>query len=265
MSSFIVKYVTNRIIKGNQWNRFGVEDPYYEHIVAGTDRKGQPKYKRIKRRIPEGLTPNDLRVLKTFKKKAVRYDMWFNFLGVKFGWTSVVLLVPVLGPIVSTYWSLKLLMLLRLLDDGFPLDLQLLFIVNVIINFLLGLIPVVGSIVEMGYKANSRNYLLLEKHLERVGQKNLGKISENEVRPGFINDKVQPYVEHKVVPGAIKAGESIKSFLDSKPTKSGATSATLEVTLSPRSIDELKDSDKASIRSIQTMSAYLDEKEATRG
>lgn len=74
--------------------------------------------------------------------------------------------------------------------------------------------------------------MLLEKHLVRVGQKNQGLISEDEVRPGFINDTVQPFVDEKVKPfvdetikpGAIKAGDQILELLQRKPRSSSVSS-----------------------------------------
>ncbi|EMG46082.1 hypothetical protein G210_3685 [Candida maltosa Xu316] len=217
MSSFIVKYIANRVLKDNQWNKLGVEDPYYEYVTIDIKPNGDKKFKKIPRRIPDGISNTDLNVLQTFKKKAYRYDYWFNIFGVSFGWTNIVGIIPVVGAIISTFWSLQLLLLARSLDNGFPLDLQILFVINIAIDFGLGLIPFVGSIFEIGYKANSRNYLLLEKHLIRIGEMNLGLIKKEEVRPGFINDKVQPFVEDTLKPGAIKTSEQILELLNRKP------------------------------------------------
>ncbi|CUM68420.1 uncharacterized protein PRCAT00006143001 [Priceomyces carsonii] len=211
MSSAVIKFVTNRLLKDNQWNRLGMEDPYYEHVLVAQG--DHPKYRKVQRRIPDGLCSKDLDVLSKFRKRAYRYDMWFSFAGVKFGWANIIGLVPILGQLVNIYWSITLLQLARTLDEGLPLDIQLIFIINVLIDFLLGLIPIVGDLIVLGYKANLRNYLVLEKHLERVGQKNLGLIEADEVRPGFINEKVQPLMEKKVLPAAAKTGESIKEFI----------------------------------------------------
>ncbi|KAI5950993.1 hypothetical protein KGF54_004067 [Candida jiufengensis] len=240
MSSFILKWITNRLIKDNQWNKFGVEDPYYEYIVTNVSKNGDKKYKKVERKIPEGITEKDIKILKLFKKRAYRYDYWFSIMGVQFGWTNIVSMVPIIGTIIQTFWSLQLLYLAKQITDGLPLDLQLLFLLNIAIDFGLGLIPIVGSIVEIGYKANSRNYLLLEKHLLRVGEKNMGIISKDEVRPGFINDTVQPYIDDKVKPyiddkvkpyfdetikpNAIKAGDQILELLNRK-TRSTSTSS----------------------------------------
>lgn len=232
MSSFIIKWVANRLLKDNQWNRLGVEDPYYEYVPI--QKKNGTKYKKITRRVPEGISQHDTSILETFKKKAYRYDYWFKLLGVQFGWASIVSVVPVVGTVIQTYWSLQLLGLARKIQGGLPLDLQLLFLLNIVIDFGLGFIPIIGSLIEIGYKANSRNFLLLEKHLERVGKKNRGLISEDDVRPGFINDTVQPFVDEKVKPfvdetikpGAIKAGDQILELLQRKPRSSSTSSST---------------------------------------
>jgi uncharacterized membrane protein YwzB len=234
MSSFVIKYITNRLLKDNQWNRLGVEDPYHEYVDAKSS-FGKPYKKRIARRIPEGISSNDTQVLQLFRKRAYKYDMWFLFLGIRFGWTNIVGLIPVVGTIVSTFWSLKLLVLARSLDNGFPLDLQLLFILNITIDFALGFIPIVGDLIEVGYKSNSRNYLLLEKHLTRVGMKNMGLIEEQDVRPSFINDKIQPVIEEKVIPAAKSAGSQfaskasseIKHLVNRNPKSSNHESASI--------------------------------------
>lgn len=260
MSKFIVKWVANRVLKDNQLNRFGVEDPYYEDIVVGQSKNGQPKYKKVVRRVPEGISQHDKDILSKVKKQAYRYDMWFTALGMRFGLSSLVGLVPIVGSIVTTYWSLSLFLNARGLDDGLPLDIQLLFLFNILVDFLLSLIPIVGDIIEVGYKANLRNFLLLEKHLVRIGQRNAGLISDDEVRPGFINDKVAPFVDETLVPGAVKAGEQIKRLVNNN-LKSRSTATTGEaITSDPTTeyssatavgtLDTFADDDNRSIRSL---------------
>lgn len=214
MLGFIFKFILNKVIRENQLNRFGVEDPYYEYITYPNSNGESTKYKKVKRKVPEGLSKNDVDILHKVRVRAFRYDMLFSFVGIKFGLASLVGLVPVAGQIITGYWSLKILQTARQIDDGLPLDLQLLFMFNIVVDVLLGFIPIIGDIVEIGYKANLRNFLLLEKHLYRVGQKNLGNIGSDEVRPNFLNDKVQPFVETNIKPNAVKAGESIKELLN---------------------------------------------------
>ncbi|GBL51732.1 hypothetical protein ACI3LY_003492 [Candidozyma auris] len=270
MYTYILQWIANRFLKENQLNRLGVEDPYYEEIPVNTNEKtGKTTYKRVKRQIPKGLSQNDINVLQTVRKRAYRYDMWFSVLGFKLGWSNVVGVVPVFGAIVANYWSLSIYWQARSLDDGLPLDIQLLFFFNIAIDFVLSFIPIVGQLIEIGYKANSRNFLLLEKHLERVGQKNLGLISEDEVRPGFINDKVQPFVDENLKPGAIRAGESalkageslkhlVQQNLHSAGSSSQASSTnTAEPTIqgseatATATLDSFTDDDAKSVRSLR--------------
>lgn len=261
MSKFLVKWVANRFLKDNQLNKFGVEDPYYEYAVVGQYKDGLPKYKKVVRKVPEGISLNDQKILAQVKKQAYRYDMWFTALGMRFGLSSLVGLVPIVGSFVTTYWSLSLFLNARSLDEGLPLDIQLLFLFNILVDFLLSLIPIVGDIIEVGYKANLRNFLLLEKHLARVGQKNAGLISADEVRPGFINDKVQPFVDDTLLPGAVKAGEQIKKLVNNNLRSNGSStskdctitsSATIEPSMATATgtLDTYADDDNRSIRSL---------------
>ena len=236
MSSIIAKFILNRLLKDNQWNKIGVENPYYQLVPIEEDSKGNIKYKKIPRAVPDGISVNDLTILESFKRKAYRYDYWFSILGISFGWCNIISLIPIVGTVISTYWSLKLLRLTWRLDYGFPLDLQILFIINIVIDFVLGLIPFVGTIIEIGYKANSRNYLLLEKHLQRVGEEKLGYITKEEIRPGFINDKIQPFVEDKIKPMALKSSEQVLELLHHRGNNNKPRSASSDDSASVYSV-----------------------------
>ena len=67
-------------------------------MVPVHDRRGRPtgKVKKQKRRLPDGLSENDQTVLKKIRRRAYRLDMsLFNCCGIRFGWSSVVGIVPV--------------------------------------------------------------------------------------------------------------------------------------------------------------------------
>lgn len=80
-------------------------------------------------------------------------------------------MVPVVGTVIQTYWSLQLLALARRIQGGLPLDLQLLFLLNIAIDFALGFIPIIGSLIEIGYKANSRNFCCWKSIWLELGRK----------------------------------------------------------------------------------------------
>ena len=51
--------------------------------------------KKRKRAPPPGLNPNEAKVLKAVRKRAYALDMsLFNLCGLRFGWSSVIGLVP---------------------------------------------------------------------------------------------------------------------------------------------------------------------------
>lgn len=71
MSSFVIKYITNRVFRDNQWTKFGVEDPYYEYVPIDVGKNDKVKYKKIPRRVPDGLSKTDETILHKVKKKGI--------------------------------------------------------------------------------------------------------------------------------------------------------------------------------------------------
>jgi hypothetical protein len=73
------------------------QDPYFETVPA-TRLNGKPstkKTKKIPKALPPGISDHDGKVLTKVKRRAYRLDMsLFSFLGVRFGWGSVIGLVP---------------------------------------------------------------------------------------------------------------------------------------------------------------------------
>lgn len=74
-----------------------LKDPYFETVPA-TRLDGTPhktKTKRRKKALPPGISEHDGQVLTKVKRRAYRLDMClFSFLGVKFGWGSVIGIIP---------------------------------------------------------------------------------------------------------------------------------------------------------------------------
>lgn len=61
------------------------------------------------------------------------------------------------------------------IDGGLPSRLRMKMLINVIIDFVIGLVPFLGDIADAVYKCNSRNAVLLENHLRQKGAKILSK------------------------------------------------------------------------------------------
>jgi len=50
-----------------------------------------------------------------------------------------------------------------------PMNLKLMMLLNIAFDFVIGLIPLVGDLIDIMYKASTRNAIMLERHLRRVG------------------------------------------------------------------------------------------------
>lgn len=137
------------------------------------------KTKKRPRTVPQGLSQNDENVLKQVMRRAYHLDMQFNIFGYRVGWNGVVGIIPVVGDIFGVICSLMLFKSSLDVDGGLPLIVQAKFLFNILLDFLIGLIPILGNFVEVMYKANSRNALILEKHLEEKGRANILKVSLN--------------------------------------------------------------------------------------
>ncbi len=72
------------------------QDPYFEQVPA-TRLDGRPSSKTKKRRkaLPAGISEHDGKVLTKVKRRAYRLDMsLFNCCGIRFGWGSVIGIIP---------------------------------------------------------------------------------------------------------------------------------------------------------------------------
>lgn len=163
-----------RVLAESARNHFGQEDPYFEEVPASRlNRAIGKKTQKRRKAAPPGLSDNDAKVLTQVKRRAYRLDYClFNLCGIQFGWSSVIALIPVIGDIVDTLFALMVVKSCGNIDGGLPSSLHAKMISNVIIDFVIGLVPFVGDLADAMYKCNSRNAVILEKHLRQKGKKN---------------------------------------------------------------------------------------------
>lgn len=57
------------------------------------------------------------------------------------------------------------------IEGGLPAALRMKMLINVILDFVLGLVPFIGDLADAVYKANTRNAVILETHLRQKGAK----------------------------------------------------------------------------------------------
>lgn len=144
----------------------GQYDPYYEMVPHP---KKQGKMKKVKKQIPAYIPEQEANVLAKARKTAYRLDYaLFTFAGIRFGWASVIGLVPAVGDVADAAFSLNLIRNMRKVECGLPGSVLLMMLVNMLIDFLVGLVPFIGDLADAAVKCNGKNVRLLEEHLDKV-------------------------------------------------------------------------------------------------
>ena len=105
--------------------------------------------------------------LSHLRKLATLMDRAFTLPGTKiqFGWDSILGIVPGLGDTAGLAVSGYIVAMARQL--GAPGWMVGVMVWNIFIDWLIGLVPFLGDIFDVGWKANLRNIDLLEKHLQK--------------------------------------------------------------------------------------------------
>ena len=81
---------------------------------------------------------------------------------VRFGWDVIVGLVPGLGDLSSPLFGV--LILVQAYRSGVPRLVQARMVINAIVDAMLGLIPGLGNVADIFWRANTWNMRLLERH-----------------------------------------------------------------------------------------------------
>ncbi len=84
---------------------------------------------------------------------------------IQFGLDALIGIIPGGGNIITTVVSVALLGFI--VARGLPFFTALKMAGNILLDFLFSSIPLLGVIFDVGYKSNTRNLRLFEKHLEK--------------------------------------------------------------------------------------------------
>ncbi|KAL2821564.1 hypothetical protein BJX63DRAFT_219221 [Aspergillus granulosus] len=175
--SFVFSLIGKKILAESARNHFGQEDPYFEEVPASRIGRAFGKKTRKRRKAnPPGLSDNDTKVLTRVKRRAYRLDYClFSLCGIRFGWGSVIGLVPFIGDAADAALAMMVLRSCESIDGGLPSRLRMQMIMNILLDFLIGLVPFVGDIADAAYKCNTRNAIILEKYLRSKGAKAISR------------------------------------------------------------------------------------------
>jgi hypothetical protein len=81
---------------------------------------------------------------------------------VRFGWDPIIGLVPWAGDLLAGLLSLALIAQAR--QMGLPRVVQLRMLLNVGIDVVVGVVPLIGDVADFFWKSNARNLALIERH-----------------------------------------------------------------------------------------------------
>lgn len=115
------------------------------------------------------LREADLARLLTIQKWARLLDARFTIPGtnIRYGWDSIIGLVPWAGDLLTGAVGAWLVYLAYRV--GVPQSLLVQMIVNIVIDFAAGSVPVVGDIFDLAFKAHIRNAILIENFVKESG------------------------------------------------------------------------------------------------
>jgi len=81
---------------------------------------------------------------------------------VRFGWDAIIGLIPGLGDLSSPAFGV--LLVFQAYRMGVPKLVQARMVINSAIDALLGMVPILGNVADIYWKANTWNMRLLERH-----------------------------------------------------------------------------------------------------
>ena len=108
--------------------------------------------------------PGNPETLDALRRWAVLLDSAFRIpgTGIRFGLDAIVGLIPGLGDISTPVFAA--LVLLQAVRMRLPVVVQARMVLNAAFDMVVGLVPILGDLVDIGWKANLRNLALLERH-----------------------------------------------------------------------------------------------------
>lgn len=175
MTSLATKFIARKIFAETPLaknNSGPAEDPYFETVPA--TRLGFKTTKKRKRALPPGLTSQEEKVLNKAKKRAYRLDLClFSLCGLRFGWSSVIGLVPAIGDFADMLLALMVFRTCCQVEPPLKASTRTKMQMNIVIDFVIGLVPFIGDLADAAYKCNTKNVVLLEEELRERGKKRL--------------------------------------------------------------------------------------------
>jgi len=192
MANAIGKYAAKKLLR-KQMAKYktmevsGDQDPYFARIEV----PGKPgKFKKVKKQVPDYIPEHDAVILAKMRSRAYKLDMClFNLMGIRFGWSSVVGIIPAAGDAIDMLLAAMLVHSCMKVKCGLSNSTIIMMWINVVLDFVVGLVPFIGDLGDAAFKANTRNLRLLEKALDRAYKPKAQRETEDRLPK---NERPQP-------------------------------------------------------------------------
>ncbi|MDB5121538.1 MAG: hypothetical protein JWN56_2756 [Sphingobacteriales bacterium] len=124
---------------------------------------------------PKSNIPSDSSPIKWVERVSYLMDESFRIPGTnfRFGLDPLLNLIPVLGDVSG--FAVSGMLVLTMAKKGVSNKVITLMILNIVLDFIIGGIPIIGNIFDFAYKANSRNIKLLKEHYTENKHQGSGK------------------------------------------------------------------------------------------
>lgn len=86
------------------------------------------------------------------------------YTNIRFGIDPLIGLIPVFGDALT--WIISILMVVDMSKHGIPRSLVNKMLLNIVIDFLTGFIPIIGDVLDVSVKCNRKNWELFQKYFE---------------------------------------------------------------------------------------------------
>ncbi|CAO3675717.1 unnamed protein product [Rhizopus stolonifer] len=151
----VLKYALKQVI-GND-----TQPTKRQEMILKEEKQGYWWNRRPKAASP--LTAEEQRVLKKIKSRAHYLDRGISCCCFQIGLDGLVGFIPVIGDFIGVLLALQLIYMATPLD--LPAEVIYKMMMNVVFDFVIGLVPLVGDVLDIMYKCNTKNAILLENFL----------------------------------------------------------------------------------------------------
>ncbi|CAO3668607.1 unnamed protein product [Rhizopus microsporus] len=138
------------------------------------------------------LSERDCIILEKYTRRVKKFEEMFKLCCCWIGYDILLEFIPIVGKVISLMFSLSLYKLAC--QAELPRSIRKKMLYHISVDFLLGLIPILGILLDMLYRAHIKNLRLLRRFLyERARQQNV-KLAEEKA---LANDDRIPLSERE--------------------------------------------------------------------